>query len=136
MNITVVFATLCSLFSNGPVPAPHPGAIQADYVEARTASVYAGACHFNGELMTTGRDAVMAWNFNTGSWKGVDLSGVRAMAAVSSDDNFYNTSAPRRAEIVIDSAATSAQAAAVVDALKSRCGDALGNVVAVHRTAI
>ncbi len=37
-------------------------ALTGDYVEARTASVFAGACHFNGEVVTTGRDAVMAWN--------------------------------------------------------------------------
>ena len=35
--------------------------IAGDYVEARTASVFAGACHYNGELVTTGRDAIMAW---------------------------------------------------------------------------
>jgi len=27
--------------------------IKGDYVEARTASVFAGACHYNGELVTT-----------------------------------------------------------------------------------
>ena len=36
--------------------------IKGDYVEVRTASVFAGACHFNGEVTTTGRDALMAWN--------------------------------------------------------------------------
>ena len=29
--------------------------IKGDYVEVRTASVFAGACHFNGEVTTTGR---------------------------------------------------------------------------------
>ena len=56
--------------------------LSGDYVEARTASVFAGACHYNGELTTTGRDAVMAWNITTGSWDGVRLAGVRALAVV------------------------------------------------------
>jgi hypothetical protein len=36
--------------------------LRGDYVEVRTASVFAGACHYNGEVVTTGRDAIMAWN--------------------------------------------------------------------------
>lgn len=42
---------------------PSPAAstrIVGDYVEARTASVFAGACHYNGELVTTGHEAVAA----------------------------------------------------------------------------
>ena len=34
--------------------------LRGDYVEVRTASVFAGACHYNGEVVTTGRDAMMA----------------------------------------------------------------------------
>lgn len=49
--------------------------LRGDYVETRTASVFAGACHYNGELTTTGRDALMAWNVVSGSWRGVDLAG-------------------------------------------------------------
>jgi hypothetical protein len=29
--------------------------MRGDYVEVRTASVFAGACHYNGEFVTTGR---------------------------------------------------------------------------------
>src|SRR5262249_24632230 len=39
-----------------------PTGLQGDYVEVRSASVFAGACHFNGENVTTGRDAMLAWN--------------------------------------------------------------------------
>ena len=35
--------------------------VKGDYVEARTARVFAGACHYNGELTTTGRDVEMIW---------------------------------------------------------------------------
>jgi len=47
------------------------------YVEVRTASVFAGACHYNGEVTTTGRDALMAWNVKSGQWRGVDWQGQR-----------------------------------------------------------
>src|SRR5918997_2889835 len=56
--------------------------VRGVYVEARTASVFAGACHYNGELTTAGREAVLAWSVKEGSWGGVELAGVRAVAGV------------------------------------------------------
>src|SRR5438270_10141560 len=73
--------------------------LRGDYVEARTASVFAGACHYNGELTTTGRDAMLAWSVSEGSWDGVKLAGVRAVAVVSSDANLADTHAARRSEL-------------------------------------
>ena len=87
--------------------------VAGDYVEVRTASVFAGACHYNGELMTTGREAVLAWQINSGAWQGTDLAGVRVLAVVSADANLADAQAARRAEVVVDSAATEAQASAV-----------------------
>jgi hypothetical protein len=110
--------------------------LRGDYVEARTASVFAGACHYNGELTTTGRDAVMAWNVSEGSWDGVKLAGVRAVAVVSSDANLSDTHAARRSELVVDDSATDAQAAAFVAALKEKYADALGKIVSVRRAPV
>src|SRR5947199_10518865 len=79
--------------------AEKPG-VQGDYVEVRTASVFAGACHFNGEVVTTGRDALMAWNVTSGSWNGVNLNGVRAIAIVNSEENPENAEATRHAALI------------------------------------
>src|SRR6267143_7116366 len=76
--------------------------VKGDYVEVRTASVFAGACHYNGEVTTTGRDAMMAWHVTSGKWNGVDLTGRRVIAVVSSDDNLSNAQAGRRAELIMD----------------------------------
>src|SRR5438552_7381112 len=86
--------------------------VQGDYVEARTASVFAGACHYNGEVVTTGHDAIAAWSFSSGAWDGVDLSGVRALAAITSDGNLGQANASRKTVLVVDSAASDAQAGA------------------------
>jgi hypothetical protein len=110
--------------------------LSGDYVEARTASVFAGACHFNGELTTTGRDAEIVWHVRTGSSAGVDLAGLTAVAAVTSSENLKNESAPRKAMLFIDDRATPAQAAAMADLLTSRYKGALGQVVAVKRTPV
>jgi len=106
--------------------------ITGDYVEARTAAVFAGACHYNGELVTTGNDAVMAWSFASGNWHGTDLSGVKAMAAVSSQANLGDNKA-RQCDLLVDRSATDAQLSALKDLLASKCGTQLGKIVSVRR---
>jgi len=110
--------------------------MRGDYVEVRTASVFAGACHYNGEVVTTGRDAMMAWNVTNGQWQGVDLSGVRALAIVSADVNLAENNAARTSEIIIDSNASRAQAVAMLNALKEKYAAALGTVAAVRSAPI
>ena len=110
--------------------------VRGDYVEVRTASVFAGACHFNGEVTTTGRDALMAWNVTSGKWNGVDLAGVRAVAIVTSEVNLSDIDAPRRSEIIIDGGASHSQATAMLEALKTKYAASLGNVVNVFSAPI
>jgi len=110
--------------------------VKGDYVEVRTASVFAGACHFNGEVTTTGRDALMAWNIASGKWDGVDLNGLRAIAVVGADDNLSNPAAKRRAEIILDQSANHSQRVALLNAIKSRYAAALGEIVSVRSAPI
>jgi hypothetical protein len=110
--------------------------LRGDYVEVRTASVFAGACHYNGEVVTTGRDAMMAWNVTSGKWQGVDLTGVRVMAIVSADANLSEDNAARQSEIIIDSAASRTQALAMVNALKEKYAASLGKVVEVRSAPV
>ena len=107
-------------------------AVKGDYVEVRTASVFAGACHYNGELVTTGRDAILAWNVTAGSHNGVNLAGVKAVAVVSSEANLIDDTAARKSELVID-AKTDAQATAFAQMLKEHSAAALGTLVATKR---
>ncbi len=110
--------------------------IKGDYVEVRTASVFAGACHFNGEVVTAGREAIMAWSFASGSWNGTNLAGVRVIAVVNSDENLSNQSAARRSEIILDQSANHDQKVAVIEALKSRYAATLGEIVSVRTAPI
>lgn len=127
---------LCTVCPASTDPSANSAKITGDYVEARTASVFAGACHYNGELVTTGRDAVMAWSFTSGSYKGTDLAGVRAMASVTSDASLGQDGAARKAELVVDSHATAAQASAVAGLVREKCAATLGKIVAVRRAPI
>lgn len=110
--------------------------LRGDYVEVRTASVFAGACHYNGEVVTTGRDALMAWNVTSGKWQGVDLTGVRVLAIVSADANLGEANAARQSEIIIDSGASRTQALAMTNALKEKYAASLGQIVEVRTAPI
>lgn len=110
--------------------------VKGVYVEARTASVFAGACHYNGELTTAGREAVLAWSVKEGSWGGVNLAGVRAVAVVGSEANLTDSAAVRRSELIVDSAASAAQASALARAVESVYGKVLGRVVEVRRAPV
>jgi len=137
---SILPVVLLGFTAYSPVPSPMASkpqtTITGDYVEARTASVFAGACHYNGELVTEGRDAILAWNISRGSWKGTDLTGVRAMAAISSEQNLGDDHSVRKTELVVDSSASSAQAAAVADWLRSFDSAQLGSINPAHRVAI
>lgn len=109
---------------------------KGDYVEVRTASVFAGACHFNGEVTTAGREAIMAWSFTSGSYRGTDLSGLRAIAVVSSEENLDNSGAAKRAEIVLDASASHAQKVALLETLKAKYAGTLGEIVSVRSAPI
>jgi hypothetical protein len=110
--------------------------LRGEYVEVRTASVFAGACHYNGEVVTTGRDALMAWNVTSGRWQNVDLAGVRAMAIVNSSSNLSEPNAARQSEVIIDSAATREQAQAMLSALKEKYASSLGQIVEVRNAPV
>jgi hypothetical protein len=110
--------------------------VRGEYVEVRTASVFAGACHYNGEVVTTGRDALMAWNVTSGKWQNVDLSGVRAMAIVNSKSNLSEPNAARQSEVIIDAAASREQANAMLSALKEKYASSLGEIVEVRNAPI
>jgi hypothetical protein len=108
-------------------------AVKGDYVEVRTASVFAGACHYNGELTTSGRDALIAWNVKSGKWQGVGLAGVRAVAIIKATENLADINAAREAEIIIGEDASDAQSRAMLNALRTRYANSLGKIIEVRR---
>jgi hypothetical protein len=111
-------------------------AVTGDYVESRSANVYIGACHHEGEVQTAGRNALLAWSFKDGSVNGVDLKGVNAVAVVAGDRYLAMDEAQRRSVLYVSDQATPAQREAVVALLKERAPKALGEVVEVKTAPI
>ena len=104
------------------------------YLDVRNATVFGGACHVNGEVLSQGELALMVWSFEGGSHAGVDLSGVRMAAAVEGASNLA-TGAERRSSVWIDAATEEARAAAATWAQVAQRG-ALGEVQEVHASPV
>jgi hypothetical protein len=115
--------------------------ISGTYVEARTAEVFAGGCIMNGEAVTTGREALLAWKVTRGSFDGVSLNGLAVVAAVAGDTNlgireFGGEAAETRTALFVDERATPIQRAALVSMAKQNSKGLLGTVVELTPTAI
>lgn len=106
------------------------------YVEARTASVFAGACHYGSEYTTQGRRAVIAWSVESGAEAGVSLAGARAVAIVTCEDNLAEAGAARRSTLFVERGLDDAVRAALVAWLEREHGAALGEIDAVEPAAI
>lgn len=113
------------------------GTISGSYVEARTAEVFAGGCIMNSEAETMGRQAVMAWKIDRGSYRGVQLDGLAIVAAVNGDRNLgmreMGGEAPQRvqAALVVDARASAAQREALVAMARDLSRNVIQEVVSV-----
>jgi hypothetical protein len=110
------------------------GAITGRYVEARSASVYAGACHYGAEYTTQGREAVLAWRLDGGSFEGGALDGVEVVAAVRADANLAEPGVARTSVIYLDEDLAPERRAVALSWLQREHAAALGKVELV-RTA-
>ena len=120
-----------------------PGArITGEYVEARTAEVFAGGCIMNSEAETMGRQAIMAWKITSGSFEGVALDGLTVAAAVAGDRNLgmreMGGEEPNavKAIITVDPRATPAQRDALVRFVRAMSRGLITQVVRVDTAPI
>jgi hypothetical protein len=102
------------------------------YAEARTASVFAGACHYNGELMSDGREALLGWHFESGSKAGVDLSGLSLAALVVDEANLSFAPSARRTVLYVPRTADAEQRRALALWAESTHEADLGDIVLVR----
>jgi hypothetical protein len=126
-----------SAFFTALVSADDRARLTGEYVEARTAEVFAGGCIMNSEAETMGRQAVLAWRITTGTFNGVPLDGLTVIAAVAGDRNLgmreMGGEAPTavKAIITVDPRATAAQRTALVAVVRELTGGLITQVVRV-----
>src|SRR6266446_92711 len=105
--------------------------IRGDYLETRSADVYTGQCFANGEVNLVGKEAILAWHVQSGSWDGVALDGLTIAAAVRAQATLgdpYANPYPAESVLLVDDQATPQQSAALLSFAKQMGGELLQNV--------
>lgn len=136
MKQVIIFTALAVILISGSVFSTQIPVIQGEYIEARSASVYVGACHYGSEYVEGGKEATLVWNISKGSWNDVQLDGLTVVAVVSAKDNLAIDTKTRKSVVYVDSKATPEQHAAISDMLSKRQVDVLGTVVTTETAPI
>src|SRR6266568_5166401 len=105
--------------------------IRGDYLETRSADVYTGQCFANGEVNLVGKEAILAWHVQSGSWNGVPLQGLSIAAAVRANGTLgdpYENPYPAKSVLLVDDQAKPEQRTALVNFAKHMGGELLRNV--------
>ncbi|MEO8258470.1 MAG: DUF1326 domain-containing protein [Acidobacteriota bacterium] len=115
--------------------------VTGKYVEARTAEVFTGGCIMGSEAETVGRQAVLAWKVDRGSYNGISLDGLSVVAAVAGDRNLGiieigGAKANVRSSVFVDDRANAAQRIALVAMATELSKGSVGSVVSVTSTPI
>lgn len=134
MKRAIVVAALLGIAST-PMLADN-ARISGEYVEARTAEVFAGGCIMASEAETMGRHAVLAWKIDRGSFNGVALDGLAVVAAVAGDRNLGiaeigGGAAHVKAAVYVDARANAAQRLALVAMASELSQGTVANIVEV-----
>ena len=122
------------------VPAAAADSVIGTYIESRTCQVYTGPCFANAETAVAGREAVMAWNIETGSKDNVDLSGLSVVMVVRGNDTlgYKGVEDPTelKSAVIVDAKATDKQREALVSFVKEHTGRAGREIVRVDAAPI
>ena len=128
--------------AGAPLLAGPKGSIVGDYVEARTAEVFVGACQLGNEGEAAGHQAVMAWRVAEGSFNGIPLDGLSVVAAVAANTNLGwwelggRKPAVVKAAVMVDERANAAQRLALVGLANSLSNGLVSDVVEVKAVPI
>ena len=95
----------------------------------------------NGEAGTTGREAILAWKVDRGTFSGVSLNDLAVVAAVSADANLGireigGEVATTKTALFVDQRATPAQQKALIAMAKKLSNGVIDSVVAATRAPI
>jgi len=130
VSAAVITVAAASLSAGGK------GTVSGEYVEARTAEVFTGGCIMNSEAETMGRQALLAWKVDRGSFNGVAIDGLSIVAAVSGDRNLgmqeMGGEKPAvRSALFVDERANGAQQLALVAMANQLSKGLVGTIVQV-----
>src|SRR5678816_2346728 len=110
--------------------------VSGSYVEARTAEVFTGGCIMNSEAETMGKQAVLAWKVDRGTFNGISLDGLSVVAALAGDRNLGmqemgGDKAAVKSALYVDARANAAQRLALVAMASELSNGIVGTIVQV-----
>lgn len=132
MKKVLVWTTFMLVLAAGVAFATQPPSVQGEYIEARSASVYTGACHFGAEFVDGGKEATLVWNIQHGTWNDVSLDGLTVVAIVTAKKNLAIDTETRKSVLYVDTDTTAAQRAALRNMLATKQAEVLGDIVAMQ----
>jgi hypothetical protein len=109
--------------------------IKGDYVEARTADVYIGACFQNSEAEQSGDLAVFGWRVSEGEYDGVNLDGLSVVGVVRAKTTLgyqYVENNPAKAVLIVDERANPEQRLALKNFAQRMSKGLLADIVRVE----
>jgi hypothetical protein len=125
----------------GLLAAGGKGSVSGAYVEARTAEVFTGGCIMNSEAETMGKQAVLAWKVDRGTFNGINVDGLSVVAAISGDRNLGMPEMGGEKPVVhsalyVDQNANAAQRLALVAMANELSKGIVGTIVQVTQAPI
>ncbi len=139
MKTRLLLVVLLLLTGIIAVPADEKAAqtLSGQYVEARTCDVWVGACYANAEMNINGKNAVLAWKVDKGTYGGVTLDGLSVVAVVDATDTLgLAQTGPAKAVLIVDDKANTVQREALVGLARKLGGDLVKNVLSVDAKPI
>ena len=110
------------------------------YLETRTCEVYTGPCFANAEVGIAGKDAIMAWKIEDGSFEGVDLSGLSVVMVLKTEKTLgfrgIRGAGNVKSVLLIDEKANDQQQQALIRFAKKQSDKAGQHVARVDITTI
>jgi hypothetical protein len=135
---TLLIVAIAAVSSLTSLRAAEP--LRGTYVEARTCQVYTGPCFANGEVGSTGKDAIMTWHIKSGDLNGVELKGRSVAMIVRASHtlgfNGFADADTTQAIVIVDSGADDAQSAALQQFALAQTGFEASQVAQVYKRDI
>lgn len=129
IRLASLMALCVALAAAATLTAPE---IRGTYIESRNAEIYASHCFANSEVGITGDLAVMAWDIEQGSYKGVSIAGTKVVAVVNATStigNPFGDPLPAKAMLIFDEGTSVVQRGALAAFVKAQSGALAANVV-------
>ncbi|HXJ94283.1 MAG TPA: DUF1326 domain-containing protein [Terriglobia bacterium] len=137
-RISLVTTSMVALWLLGTAGALS-AAVSGDYIEVRSADVYTGPCFANSQVDLEGKQAILAWRIQKGTWQGVNLDGLSVLAVVQARATLgdpYHNPYPAKAILIVDQRANAAERNALEGFVRSEAGKLVGDVVRVETAPI